>query len=262
MFPYIDIFGKHISTYAIMALIGALISGYIACRMTKEKGYDDNNTIILLLISTIGVFLGGHILYGITNINKLYLFIIHIGNTPDLDTFIGVIGDIFGGSVFYGGLIGGITAGAIYIKKKKLPLGIFSDIGATIIPLFHFFGRIGCFLVGCCYGVESKIGFTYTHSLSETANHVNRFPIQLVEASFNLCIFFLLYYLLKKNIMKSKLLGLYLVIYPIGRFIFEFFRGDEYRGFIFGLSTSQFISIILFGLGLFLILKKEKDSSL
>ena len=62
--------------------------------------------------------------------------------------------------------------------------------------------------------------------------------------------------------MKSKLLGLYLVIYPIGRFIFEFFRGDEYRGFIFGLSTSQFISIILFGLGLFLILKKEKDSSL
>ena len=76
MFPYIDIFGKHISTYAIMALIGALISGYIACRMTKEKGYDDNNTIILLLISTIGVFLGGHILYGITNINKLYLLFI------------------------------------------------------------------------------------------------------------------------------------------------------------------------------------------
>lgn len=261
MFPYVNLFGKDISTYSIMALIGALASGYIACKITKEKGYDDNKTIVLLLISTVGVFFGGHILYGITNINKLYLFIIHIGNTPDFDTFFAAVADIFGGSVFYGGLIGGIIAGYIYIKKKKLPLTVFSDIGAIIIPLFHFFGRIGCFLVGCCYGVESRIGFTYTHSLSETANHVNRFPIQLVEASYNLCLFILLFTLYKKNKMQGKILGLYLVLYPIGRFIFEFFRGDEYRGFLFGLSTSQIISILLFIFGIFLLTKQKKDLS-
>lgn len=261
MFPIINIFGKDISTYSIMFLIGALISGFIACKQIKKKGYDDNDMIVLLLISSIGIFIGAHILYGITNINKLYLFIIHIGNTPNIKTFFNAIMDIFGGSVFYGGLIGGMIAGYFFIKKKKLPFNIFSDIVATIIPLFHFFGRIGCFLVGCCYGVESHFGFTFHNSIVEPANHVNRFPIQLVEASYNLCLFILLFTLYKKNKMQGKILGLYLVLYPIGRFIFEFFRGDEYRGFLFGLSTSQIISILLFIFGIFLLTKQKKDLS-
>lgn len=261
MFPYFVLFGKQISMYTVMTLFGVFSSGYIACKLTKKRGYDDNNMIVLLLIAAIGVAIGGHLLYGITNINKLYLFIIHIGNTPDIKTFFLALADIFGGSVFYGGLIGGMLAGYIYLKKKKLPMNIFTDIATIIIPLFHFFGRIGCFLVGCCYGVESDIGFTYHHSLIESANHVNRFPIQLVEAVYNLGLFFLLYYLLKNNKLKGKLLGLYLIIYPIGRFIFEFFRGDEYRGFLFGLSTSQIISVLLLIFGIFLLLKKEKNLS-
>lgn len=261
MFPFIVIFGRKISTYMIMTVIGILASGVVACRQTKKKGYDDNDMITLLLISAIGVFIGGHILFGITNINKLYMFIIHIGNTKNLKMFLTAISDIFGGAVFYGGLIGGMITGAVYIKKKKLPLDIYSDIAVTIIPLFHFFGRIGCFLVGCCYGVESHFGFTFHNSIVEPANHVNRFPIQLVEASYNLCLFILLFTLYKKNKMQGKILGLYLVLYPIGRFIFEFFRGDEYRGFLFGLSTSQIISILLFIFGIFLLTKQKKDLS-
>ena len=70
MFPYIDFFGRQISSYAIMSLIGALTAGYVACKTTRKRGYDDNNMIMLLLIATIGIFLGGHIMYGITNINK------------------------------------------------------------------------------------------------------------------------------------------------------------------------------------------------
>ena len=261
MFPFIVIFGKKISMYMIMSIIGIFVSGFVACKEIKKRGYDDTDMIVLLLISAIGVFFGGHILFGITNINKLYMFIIHIGNTDSLNTFFGAISDIFGGSVFYGGLIGGMIAGVIYLKKKKLPFDIYSDIATIIIPLFHFFGRIGCFLVGCCYGVESHLGFTYHNSIVEPANHINRFPIQLVEATYNLGLFFLLFYLLKKNKMKGKLLGLYLVLYPIGRFIFEFFRGDEYRGFLFGLSTSQIISIILLFIGIYILTKKEKNSS-
>lgn len=261
MFPYFVLFGKQISMYTVMALIGGFLSGFIACKLVKKRGQNDNNMIVLLLIAAIGVIVGGHILYGITNINKLYLFIIHIGNTPDIKTFFLALADIFGGSVFYGGLIGGIVAAFIYIKKKKLPIDVFADIATIIIPLFHFFGRIGCFLVGCCYGVESHIGFTYNHSIVESANHVNRFPIQLVEATYNLGLFFLLFYIYKKNKFKGKLLGLYLILYPIARFIFEFFRGDEYRGFLFGLSTSQIISILLLFVGIFILFRKEKDLS-
>ena len=261
MYPFISLFGKQISTYTIMATICILISGYLACRLVRKKGYNDNDMIMLLLIAALGVYLGGHILYGITNINKLYLLIIHIGNTPNIETLFEAIMDIFGGSVFYGGLIGGMVAGYIYIKKKKLQYNIFADIATIIIPLFHFFGRIGCFLVGCCFGVESHIGFTFENSPLEVANHVHRFPIQLVEATYNLCLFIILYNLLKRSKLKGKLLGLYLILYPVGRFIFEFFRGDEYRGFLFGLSTSQIISIILLFIGIYILTKKEKNSS-
>ena len=261
MFPYINFMGKHISTYGIMALFGALLSGFISCKIARKRGFDDNDMIVLLLISAIGVFIGSHLLYSFTHFDYIVIFITHINKIKSFQMLIDCLLPIFGGSVFYGGLIGGMIFGYIYLKKKKLPVNDYTDMVAPIIPLFHFFGRIGCFLVGCCYGVESKIGFTYEHSLNHLANHVNRFPIQLVEATFNLILFILLYNLLNKNKLKSKLLGLYLFLYSIGRFIFEFFRGDEYRGFIFGLSTSQFISILVLVFSLFLLLKKENDLS-
>ena len=74
---------------------------------------------------------------------------------------------------------------------------------------------------------------------------MNRFPVQLFEAGFNLVLFLVLWLLLSKNRLKTHLLSVYLIAYPIGRFGFEFLRGDEYRGFLFGLSTSQFISILM-----------------
>ena len=87
---------------------------------------------------------------------------------------------------------------------------------------------------------------SYTHLLVEAANGVRRFPVQLVEAGFNLLLFVVLAWLLKKGLCKGKLFLLYLLAYSAGRFVLEFWRGDAYRGFLFGVSTSQWISILLF----------------
>lgn len=260
MFPYILLFGKQVSTYTIMMIVGILISGYVACRISKKCRYDVNDMILLLLTISIGAVIGSHILYGLTNFDLIVIFITHLNRVSNINIFFDCILQIFGGAVFYGGLIGGMIVGYIYLKCKKLPVDNYTDMLAPIIPLFHFFGRIGCFLGGCCYGIESKVGFTYHNALIESANGVNRFPIQLVEAMYNIGLFFLLIYLFKKNKMKSKLLGLYLFMYSVGRFTFEFFRGDKYRGFIFGLSTSQFISIFIFVFSLFLLSKKKINS--
>lgn len=259
MFPYFILFGKQISLYFIMSMVGLFAAGILAVREYRRNKQDENELIIISLISAIGLFFGGHILYGITKINTLYRLIIHFDKLKSFKEFIDVFKYIFGGQVFYGGLIGLLITGYIYTKKKHIDSKLYFDILAFSIPLFHCFARIGCFLSGCCYGVESKIGFTYTHAYIESANHINRFPIQLIEASYNLLLFFLLYYLYRKNKMRHKLLGLYLLLYPIGRFIFEFFRGDEYRGFLFGLSTSQIISIILFIFSLYLIFVKKAE---
>ena len=76
MFPYITIFGKKITLYIIMALIGMFVSSILAIREVKKRGKDENEFIEILLVSAIGLFLGGHILYGITNIKILYRLII------------------------------------------------------------------------------------------------------------------------------------------------------------------------------------------
>ena len=261
MIPNININGKVITPYIIMALIGGFTAGLFACYLTKKKKKDVNDTIILLLIAILGVFIGGHLLYGITNMNRLVYMITHFTRLKGFDGFITEMGMIFGGQVFYGGLIGGLIASYIYISKKKLDKKFYFDIGAVVIPLFHAFARIGCFLSGCCYGIESKIGFTYKYSLIESANHVNRFPVQLVESGYNLLIFIFIYALYKKDMLKGKLLYLYFVMYSFVRFILEFIRGDEYRGFLFGFSTSQIISIGLFIIGIIMLIKPKKISN-
>lgn len=247
MFPYITVFGRVFTLYMIMSLIGIFVAGIFMCRLTKKRGLDDNDTIVLLLFSAIGVLLGGHILYGITNIK----YIPYIFSAESFKEFVSAVTLVFGGSVFYGGLLGGLLAGAITIKLKKHEFAVFSDMAAVVIPLFHAFARVGCFLSGCCYGIESKFGFTvHNNTLVEEINGVSRFPVQLLEATLNILLFLLLWYMynrsLTANALKGKIMPIYLLLYSVIRFFDEFLRGDEIRGFLFGLSTSQIISIILF----------------
>ena len=245
MYPYVEILNKKISSYGILCTIGIFVAAILACRLIKKEEKDYYDMIIVLLISSVGVLICSHIMYGITNIDLLIRVVSHFDRVKGFSDFVSIFAYIFGGSVFYGGLIGFIITANICLKKKKLNRKRYFDIFAIIIPLFHFFGRIGCFLVGCCYGIESKIGFTFRNAMVESANHVHRFPIQLVEAGFNLILFFILYHLYKKGKNKGKLMYIYLMSYAVARFIFEFFRGDDYRGFLFGLSTSQIISILI-----------------
>ncbi len=246
MIPNFVLFGKVISVYMITALIGILLILYFTYRAAQKKGLDEIHMLYMMLFSMIGVAIGGHLLYGITHLEHLVWLFTHMDAISSLQDFWNHIVFIFGGSVFYGGLIGAILVALFYIRKNRLDRGAYSDIAAVSIPLFHTWGRLGCFLSGCCYGIEWEHGFTYTHSAVASANFVPRFPVQLVEAGLNLGLFLLLFRLLRKDRLKGHLLHLYLLIYPAYRFLLEFLRGDDYRGFLFGLSTSQILSLVLF----------------
>ena len=246
MFPTFELFGKTIGMYGVMIVIGAAMC-LLVCNFLRKK-YDINlDDLILVMIAIgIGAAVGGHIIYGITNFNIIIQAFSHIKDFWAKD-FFQLLGYAFGGMVFYGGFLGAIAAILIYTKHSKvLKRDEILDIFAVGVPLFHTFGRIGCFLGGCCYGVESKFGFTvYDNQLNPSINGVNRLPLQLIESLCNLLIFFVMLYLFKKCIMEKRLIFIYMLIYAPVRFILEFWRGDTYRGFLFGLSTSQWISILL-----------------
>lgn len=248
MFPTIDFFGHTIGTYTICAAIGILLCavvGYLLIR--KKDGVCIDDLIVTAVFIVVGMVLGGHVIFAITNTTKIIALFQNMGKYSFIDFVQILFGSYLGGMVFYGGVLGGLLA--LHLVCKHSQFGhpdVMYDMYAVCIPLFHVFGRIGCFLGGCCYGVECKLGFTvHGNTLNPGINDVNRFPVQLVEAACNLIIFIVLLTLHRKKKFEHRLLVVYFFIYPVVRFILEFFRGDEIRGFLFGLSTSQIISIIL-----------------
>lgn len=266
MFPTITFLGRTFGTYAIMAVAAAILIGFLLCRKVRRQKLDDNDAIIFLLIVAGGVFLGGHLLYGITNLSLLPKAF----QAKSFLQGVKILGVIFGGMVFYGGLFGGFAAGAVAIKLKKLNGVVYGDAMAPLVPLFHAFARIGCFLGGCCYGVESEFGIIVRDNpLVPDLNDVRRFPVQLLESVCCFLLFFFLEWLYRRlwekpnkagngsgkmEFLRGKLLLVYASLYPIVRFFDEFLRGDKIRGFLFNgaLSTSQFISILLFTVSLIL----------
>jgi len=165
------------------------------------------------------------------------------------------------GIVFFGGLIGGIFGGLVYIKMYKLSAPVFVDLVAPCVPLAHAIGRVGCFLAGCCYGIESNLGVNFDRSPA-APHDVRLLPIQLIEANVNLLLVVVILIYEHKKKQKNgegKSLLLYLALYSVSRFTLEFFRGDAVRGVYFGVSTSQIISVCLFVFAAALFFKNNKN---
>ena len=165
---------------------------------------------------------------------------------------------------FYGGLVGGVIAFVFgynwKVKKLHKDANFIHDIfpiAPAAITIAHAFGRIGCFLAGCCYGVEtdSIFGVQFPH----LANPV--YPTQLYEAIF----LFILSSILFITAMKKRYihnLSVYLLCYGVFRFCLEFLRGDARGELFLNLSPSQGFSIIavISSVVLYIIInKKEKN---
>ena len=254
MYPYLDIFGMSIPSYGLCMAVGILLSFYI-CFVRARKNKLDIDSLIVIAACAVGL--------GLVGAKLLYLFVSCDINEVFERLSRGDISDLVGGGqVFYGGLIMGIIGAflGVRISGSYGETALYCDAVVPAIPLGHAFGRIGCFLAGCCYGAP------YTGFCAVTFPSVGVtepvFPIQLLEAVLNLIIFAIL--LIPRKRLKSGFatLYLYLTLYSVVRFTLEFFRGDEIRGFAQGLSTSQWISIGLFVCGFVLILITAKQKKL
>ena len=247
MFPYFEVLGRQIGSYSICALVGLLLCGVVACKLAVRFKVAYEDVILLMVVIGVSLLIGGHVLFGITNTNKL-IALFQNASSYNFKQILTYLGMCFGGMVYYGGFLGGCVGLLIYTKYNKIvERKIAFDLFAVCVPLFHVFGRIGCFFSGCCYGMESRFGFViHGNTLIPEINDVRRLPVPLIEAVCNLVIFFILLRLFKKGKENGKMIFYYMLIYPVVRFVLEFFRGDAIRGFLFGLSTSQWISIGLF----------------
>lgn len=227
--------------YPLLVLVGVLLSGAFCYIKADKWQIRPVDMIEVLGVGAIGVVVGSHLLYALVEFPRWHEQ---------------SIWTTLGGSVFYGGLLGGTGLGALYIRWRKYPMQNMAELSACAIPLFHGFARLGCFFGGCCYGIESHFGFVMTQSLAPLANGVSRFPVQLLEAGCDFLLFIGLWILLERrqkhlalveeNTMQGiPLLAIYFPVYALIRFLDEFLRGDLYRGIWGPFSTSQWISLVI-----------------
>ncbi len=218
--------------YGLMIGIGILCAYLLAEHLVKKKGLKDDEIFNILIVV---------LLFGWASSKLLYFFTIRKEILQDPSLLWKNLGN---GWVVYGGIIGGVLSAVVYLKIKKLPVFQYVELCMPSVALAQGLGRMGCFLAGCCYGVETDlpIGITFSHS-DFAPNNVSLMPTQLMSSGYDLLLFLILLILVQKNARRGMVLGTYTLVYSIGRFFIEFYRGDLARGTIGSLSTSQFISI-------------------
>lgn len=255
-----------ITTFGLMMFLSFVVGAWVLGRMYQRLGYPRDLAWDLLAWIAIGGIVGA----------KGYYLALHWQ-----DVVANPLGEIFsrGGLVWYGGLIGGVTAYWLQIRARKLPTALMFDATAPALAIAYAIGRLGCFLVGDDYGryTDAWYGIAfprgappstagYLRSLGETvppqfadSQVVTVHPTQLYEIVLALIMFAFLWKVGQGAFRQGRLFSLYMMLYGIERFMIEFVRAKGDRLFL-DLSTSQVASILLFMAGVLLWIARRNAS--
>jgi len=235
--------------YGIMVALAFLFGLWTATRRATQEKIPADKIADIVLWLMVGAIAGARFVYVTTYWKEEF------ANEPFKEVFM----IQHGGLVYYGGLIGAIIAGTIYILWKKLPLWKTADILAPSIALGSVFGRTGCLLNGCCYGrpTNAPWAITFTnpqaHDLSGTPLFEPLHPTQIYDALLNLGLYFFLAWLFRHKKFDGQIFATYLLCYAVTRSVVEYFRGDYSNlHYHFGLTPAQWISVPIFFAGLLL----------
>lgn len=238
-----------IHTYGFLIAMGFLVAIQVVKNLSTKAGLDVEKILDLSFWCLAVGFVGARILFVIT---RWDIF------SHDL---IGIFRIWEGGLVFFGGPIAALPFAVHYMRKHKIPLWRSMDAMVPGLVVAHAFGRLGCLAAGCCYGrpTGANWGIKLESELVDKALHgIYLHPTQIYESVSLFILFFGLLQVFKKKSFDGQVVFVYFMAYPIIRSIIEVFRGDQIRGFVIDgvLSTSQFISIFVFAISTFALIKR------
>lgn len=220
--------------YGFMIGIGVLVCIMLGIYRAKKTGVIKEEEVLdIAIYGLLAGFLGAKLLYVIVEFDRF------------MEDPMSVLGSE--GFVVYGGIVLGVLAAIIYCRIKKISFLECFDLLAPSISIAQGFGRLGCFLAGCCYGREttSFLGVVFPEGCMAPAG-VKLLPTQLFSSAGDFIITAILLWYYKKRKHVGDVGVLYMLLYGVGRFFIEFLRSDN-RGGFGALSTSQWISIVIVG---------------
>lgn len=251
-----------VPTYGTLLVLAILAAVYTVIRLGRREGLEADRLLDFSTWLLVVALLGAKVLMVLTDWSY---YRANPGELLSASTFLA-------GGVFYGGFIAALFFAIWYIRGHRLPFWKVTDVYAPAIALGQSVGRLGCFAGGCDYGKPTisswSVMFTdpFAHEISGVPLGIRLYPTQLYESLATLTIFAILLWRYRKKTRDGEIFLLYMGLYAAARFLLEFLRGDEDRGFVFNhlLSTSQFIALLalLAVAGLAVFLRRQPASGL
>ena len=259
MFPTLIRIGESgLSSYGVAMAAGFLAAVLCSVRGARRQGISVDRVLDLSFWLLAASLLGSRLLFVAVHIDEYFGACVH-GPAGLRRTAGQVVLDCTralhiweGGYVFFGGLVLSALTALWYTRRHGLSFRRVGDLLAPPLALGHFFGRLGCFAAGCCYGkpTASLVGVRFAPGslahleLSRAAKiqasaaaTLALHPTQLYEALAELGIFVVLTLRSARKAYHGQLVVTYLVLYPAARLVIELFRGDPGRGHLLRLST-------------------------
>lgn len=226
-------------SYGFMILVGVIFAWLFMMRRMKGLGHNSETVSELFLWCFAGVFVGGKIFFYLespaTYIKEPGRMLQSFGN----------------GFVFYGSFLVTVPILVWWFRKKQLPVWPMFDLVGIAGALVHGFGKIGCLMAGCCHGrvCESGWGITFSDPKSSAEPlDTPLYPTQIWDAAIIFLAVAWMFWLEKRRKFYGQMFLTYGLVYAVGRFLTESYRGDEERGFVLNglLSHSQAIALLVF----------------
>ncbi len=232
--------------YGLMYIVSFGVCYFLARYQLKEKGLLEKIPFLenLAFYTFIGIVIGARI--GFCFFYYPDYFIAH----PEE-----IIAVWKGGMSFHGGLLGGIITAYVYTRKHKENPLFWGDIFGVVAPISLFFGRIGNFINGEIYGKPTNLPWAM---IFPRGGNIPRHPVQLYECLFTgLFLFLFMWKIRNKKMATGRKFALFLVLYGILRFLFEFIRvpAQSFPLFLGWMTMGQFLCVLMILGGVFLWIK-------
>jgi len=214
--------------YGIIIMLGAVAAGFVASAEAKRRGLNPDVVWDVLVWLIIGGVIGArlwHVL--IPSASSAYTTAYYLSHPFNL------IAIWDGGLGIPGAVIGGVIALYLYCRRYTQPFAIWADIAAPCLALGQAIGRWGNYFNQELYGAPTNLPWHIyidpAHRLPAYAAYEYYHPLFLYESLYNLANMFFLLFIgrrFKDWLKPGDVFIIYLITYPVGRFLLEFMRLD------------------------------------
>ncbi len=209
----------HITSYGLMLATAFLAGTWLSLREARRRALDEDQVVTVILVALVGAVVGARALYVLEHVRDFR------------GSYLSVLALWQGGLTLYGGIVAGTAAGLWCARRVGLPMWVTADAVTPAVALGTVFGRVGCFLNGCCYGHPTRLPWGVVFPPDSFASlefgDVPVHPSQLYFALDGLALFLVTWWLRKRMRTPGALFWTFVALFSLLRIPLDMTRAYE-----------------------------------